>query len=515
MAPLRPIRVPTNACLPGFLLIPSSTRALIKSLSRLSRAALIAIALEWLQDKNQPACKPYLVSNRGTEESEEEDYAYPPANNIHELRQIYRRLRCSAGTKRDIVDRILDGDWRRGLSLHQIAIVDLQFLQDHDSALRWTALKVVPIDSLEEQEIRRSAVLTPVERTKPVPASLKEFYPSFHASTFLRNLQREIAPVVKAHFYLERLSARSLTILRLYVTDSPYASSIRPREETLTDSSRTLFIVFPDSCPFIYVSILGSLGVSKPSESSSANLAHDIMSLKKITLEAVPKAMSRPHYRYGLENTSFSAKSLSAMLNFRGPGKRNASQGAYAIFAEGSVDESPLNPGSRRNSYKKPLEEREDDRDPPSEKATGLDAGKKRKRPLQPTNSNLPIPDSDNSKKRKVTAGRRFGSADVSRSGSNGIDRCQIRFADPLIGTSTHMHKAQTDTDGPPKEDGDQAGNIAVVFHGSDVFSGIRQLVEAGVITEEKMPTWMTGELGVSSGVVRNGELLNDKGGGA
>ena len=118
---------------------------LVKSLSRLSRSSLIDLALKWLQQNSQ--CQPYLASNRTINESEEEDYLFTPAEDVRELRKIYDSLRQDDRTSKGrVVDRIVDGDWRRGLSLHQLAMVDLAYLEQHDTALRWSAFRLVPSD---------------------------------------------------------------------------------------------------------------------------------------------------------------------------------------------------------------------------------------------------------------------------------------------------------------------------------------------------------------------------------
>jgi len=53
-----------------------------------------------------------------------------------------------------------------------------------------------------------------------------------------------------------------------------------------------------------------------------------------------------------------------------------------------------------------------------------------------------------------------------------------------------------------------------MTFHGSHVFAGMRELVEAGIIDGERMPGWMTGEEGVSIGVVKSGRIRGFKGSG-
>lgn len=57
-------------------------------------------------------------------------------------------------------------------------------------------------------------------------------------------------------------------------------------------------------------------------------------------------------------------------------------------------------------------------------------------------------------------------------------------------------------------DDGGWRPEIRVTFQGAHVFAGIRRLVEAGVVDGRTMPGWMTGEAGVSVGVVRNGRML-------
>lgn len=53
----------------------------------------------------------------------------------------------------------------------------------------------------------------------------------------------------------------------------------------------------------------------------------------------------------------------------------------------------------------------------------------------------------------------------------------------------------------------EQGKGIRVGFQGRHVFAGIRQLVEMGVVSGEKMPGWMTGDGNVSVGVVREGRI--------
>lgn len=52
-----------------------------------------------------------------------------------------------------------------------------------------------------------------------------------------------------------------------------------------------------------------------------------------------------------------------------------------------------------------------------------------------------------------------------------------------------------------------QLTGVRIAFAGKDVFAGIRQLTEMGVVDAKRVPAWMTGEGNVSGGVVKQGRL--------
>ena len=504
MAPSVAVRTPTAASLPHATQVPSTTRPLVKLLSKLSRDDLIDLAIDWLKKDNQPACAPYLASNRTVRESEEEDYAFPPAESVEELQAIYTRLKEDTGAKRDLIDRILDGDWRRGLSLYQLASIDFRHLEAHDASLRWSALKVVSLDGNNHEQHTK----------KRLSRSGTDRFPRLHPHTFLRNLEREVAPVVKAHYCLYRLKSHPLTIIRLYVTDSPYKTARPAQAPGLIDSSRTLFLAFPEGCPFIYVSLSGPLGFITPQDRSETR-AHDIASLKKIVLEAVPRALSRPHQRYGLQSTSLSAKSLSTLCELRGPGKQNASSGAFSVFANGFVDHNPLEldvqpiiePDIADTFEAQTYGGGQDNTSTVLDQPSG-----KRRHPLSARDGNAQVKDTDDSKRRKIVAAKRFGAPRAPKSDSHGFDRLQIKMAGPLTGSQGKHASPDAGTDG---DTGHGSCPISLTFHGANVFAGVRQLVEAGLVKAERMPVWMTGEECVSHGVVREGQMFGGMGGGA
>ena len=529
MAPRASTRAPTTAPIASTPKVNSTNRPLAKSLVRLSRSALIDLALSWLEKQDQPACAPYLASNRNLEEEAEEDYLWEPAESIEDLRKLYKALHQEEGKPRDVIDRILDGDWRRGLSLHQLATIDFAVLQNNESALRWTALKLVPL--LAESH---DTSPNPLKRKRKRPQPL---YPSqVSPQTFIASLQSQISPLVKAHYFLHRLTFHDhnqpLSILRLYLSDSPYALPTLAEKASFTDASRTLYIAFPDSCPFVYVALSGSSAVGVKKVGPKV----DINALKRVVLEAVPRALSRPHERWALETTALSAKSLATMCSLRGNGRGGAAQGAWSVFADGIVEGGVLDVVGEGNKKRKVLSER--DINAPTEANDTSKAAKKRKTevakrfgttgleaaehkaPLDrmhvrleesvgsphSENSSLPFPTGEPPSKPRTKKDLLSTSFSPSQ---NRPTAASAGLAQPTSYLAAHSASSQPSTTTTPT-----IAPVSLSFTGTDVFAGIRALAEAGYVDLGRMPAWMTGEEGVSALVVREGVVLEGKGGG-
>ena len=385
-------------------------------------------------------------------------------------------------------------------------MADMQYLYDHPTSQKWSALKLVRL---------KSGIQHQNKATTPIPR--------FHPATFLRNLQREVLPDVKAHYNLDRYEKLGLMILRVFIVDSPYNTSLAlhsytPKRTMAFDSSRTFYVAFPDAAPYIYVSLTTMIS-NAPGSSIS-----DSKSLRKLVLDGIPKAFSRPRDRYSLESTSLSARNLEALVEKRGGGKTNAAGGGWGVYAEENKKDTPLNihlptPESIVNN-----ERGEDELD----KVAGL------KRRMED--------DEQIVKRRKLVAKGRFGNSAKHEDGK-GVERFEVMIRDPFPST-THERTDDSDLDVPPEESAAERGkkrkgrrstldlelnqqddegeveaegwrpNIRAVFQGKHVFAGIRHLVEEGVIDGEKMPGWMTGEEGVSVALVQNGRIKGNKGSG-
>ncbi|KAJ0414963.1 CHL4-domain-containing protein [Aspergillus carlsbadensis] len=487
------IRAPTTASLPNNLRIPSTTPSLVKALGKLSRQSLLDLVFQWLDDRNVKLFPPFLESDETESDSPDDEglRPYPAERTLNDVRNAYQELQFRKGGKREVIDRILDGDWRHGITLRQLAMVDIRYLDDHPSSSRWTALELTRIGVSPDTSL----------------ADISACMPRVHASTFLTTLQHQITPLVKAHFYLSRSSTLPLTFLRIFVTHSPYQNP-RQAPETLTDSARVMYVAFPDSCPYIYTSLAPTVTTGTKPASASA-VATDARSLQRIVRDAVPKALSLPHQRYTLKTTSLTAKSLQALLTLRGSGRSNKAAGAFSIFADAVIEGSPLDPRpsntvTPEEHYKQWKQHSNTDLDPEKENTEKeTDPSSPHQNPKLRRRDNFTL-DPRAAKKRKMTVNTRFGTSGTSLS-SAPLDRLDARLLDS-------PNPSPSDADGDTSAADGVRPTLSLTFSGTDVIAGIRKLAELGIVNAERMPDWMTGEEAVSVAVVKKGRVVRDSG---
>jgi central kinetochore subunit Mis15/CHL4 len=484
--------------------LPASHREVQRTLTKLSRQSLISLAQQWLSKKNRDFCKPYLLSDRNNAEDEDEDELYEPAQSYEELLETYRELATRKGGRREILDRILEGDWRTGISMYQLATAEIQYLLDHPNALRWTAKRLTKIQNA------RSAV-SDMEVTND-----SDHLPRFQAQTFMSNLARELTPLMKAHYLITRIKTSPMTILRVYIHDSPYSTEgSLAADSNSTDSAKAVFFVWPNGSPFVYSSLATLTGQV---------VGDDGRHLRDIVQQAIPKAFSRPSARYQLTSTNFTTKSLDALLTYRGPGKSNAATGGWSIFQDHSFSQNALDFITAQRGDGQDKDKKKDTAEKPATNGTNAGPGRP-KRALDTT-------DTPEAKRRKEVAAGRFGTSAQPDDGQ-GLERFEVRIDDPFPGSNnaTSLDTNTSNLDAQPHRRGrpsildrtaedlediqNEEGwvpNVRISFQGTHVFAGIRQLVEEGIVDGEMMPGWMTGEAGVTIGTVREGRIRSKEG---
>ena len=503
------LSIATKARLPSSLRIETTNASLAKSIGRLSREGLILLALDWLDPQSLAFSAPYLApppadDGDGAAEDTDSTDLYPPCRSIEELRDLYTDLQQQRGARRDIVSRVLEGDWRHGLTLYQIAMLDFAYFDEHRSSQKWTAYRIQPLKTPNKGA--DDEVLKVNDKSLAAPR--------FHPSTFLQSLQEQVLPDIKAHYHFSRPKDLPVLLLRIFAVESPYntdlALSGSGSGTTNFTASRTVYLAFPDGSPSLFISKAQATGPISLGESKS---------LYELISNGVPHALSRPRERFTLKPANLISRNLEALLDKKGSGRTNAAGGGWSIYASGKDKKSPLDvvlptpPLSRESSRS--------------------GKGQKRQRPLSERERVA--------KRARLVAKARFGTSGKVTDGK-GIERLEIIMQDPYpVGEGQTVDDSDSDVSrrrearrsrvdnalqrALAKEQDDDIGDVEpdssqwtptvrLTFQGSHVFAGIRQLVEAGIIDGERMPGWMTGEEGVTSGVVRHGLIRGHKGSG-
>lgn len=512
------ISVPTRARLPSTLRVDASNPAVAKSLTRLSRDALITLALDWLDDGAVANAMPYLRPPPGPDDDpmDVDDDLYPASGSVDELRAAYEDLRHQRGSKRDVVSRMLEGDWRQGMTLYQLAMADLAYFDEHPTSQRWSAYRILP---LQQPGTSGGGANQEDEEVLGIDhKSLK--IPRFHPATFLQTLQDQVLPDVKAHYHFHRPESFPVLMLRIFVVDSPYSTDLALSSVDASgtaanfDTSRTIYLAFPDGSPSLYISKAHSTGPVALGDSRS---------LQALVADGVPKALSRPRERFTLKSTSLSSRNLWALLDRRGPGRAGAAAGGWSIYASDRSKKSPLDSVPAAH----PL-------------AAAAAASTQSKRG--------PLSRGQRERKRaRLIAEARFGDS-ARLDDDKGVEKVEVVLLDPYPPPRSDEDEDDSDDDDDGDEpasasagrkrrskvdatieeankdlDDDEAGaeegsrwtpSVKLAFNGTHVFAGIRQLVEAGIVDGQRMPGWMTGEEGVTTGVVRNGRIRGHRGAG-
>jgi central kinetochore subunit Mis15/CHL4 len=498
--------VPDYKNIPHSHRLPVSHREVQRTFTKLSRHSLVSLAQQWLSKKNRDFCKPYLLSDRNNAEDEDDVELYQPAQSYEELQETYKELAARKGGRREVLDRILEGDWRTGVSMYQLATAEIQYLLDHPNALRWTAKRLTKMANAR-------SVVTDMEVTND-----SDHLPRFQAQTFMSNLARELTPLMKAHYLITRIKTSPMTILRVYIHDSPYSTEgSLAVESNSADSAKAVFFVWPNGSPFVYSSLVTLTG-----QVVGDNGRH----LRDIVQQAIPKAFSRPSARYQLTSTNFTTKSLDALLTYRGPGKSNAATGGWSIFQDHSFSQNALDFITTQRGDGQ-------DKDGMAKHTAN---GVSKSGPGRPKRA-AEGAETPEAKRRKEVAAGRFGTSAQPEDGQ-GLERFEVRIDDPFPsnaevdetqqdgeafdtaaqlsnhtrrGRPSLLDRTAEDLEDIQNEQG-WVPNVRVTFQGTHVFAGVRQLVEEGIVDGEKMPGWMTGEASVTIGAVREGRIRSKEG---
>ncbi len=186
-----------------------------------------------------------------------------------------------------------------------LAMADFRYLSESPQFLKWSAYRIFPVKARLGDDGPED-----VAEVDNQSAAL----PIFHPTAFLRNLQAQILPDMKVHYCFYRHETLPLMILRILVLESPYNTRLAFQGEdgksTNFDSSRSMYIGFPDSSPYVYIS---------KAQTNVSFQAGEAKTLFNAVIEGIPKALSKPRERFTIRYTDLSTKNLAELIERRGP----------------------------------------------------------------------------------------------------------------------------------------------------------------------------------------------------
>jgi central kinetochore subunit Mis15/CHL4 len=484
---------------------------LFKTLSALSRKALLDLATQWCLPEHRQSCAPYV-----NEDFEPDDDTCPwaAATSFDELIDLYRdELSARKGSKRELLDRILEGDWRHGISLQQLAMAETRSILDNAGTRRWTAFEIYNKSAPKPSKASKAASSS---RTSP------KHHPKLNPASFVLSLHRQLSSITKAHYYISHPKSLPLTVIRISLFDTPYKSPNFAKTPSLLDASKSIILAFPTGAPsFVYI--------ARPSVSSSFSrelLDPESSSLLAFVTKSIGPALSRVGQHFALRPTALTARSLDTLLAIRGPGRGNASGGGWSIFADekrGTETGDALNLYAATNPMKsvdrivaeaatKASETGVSDASNDGPDKENMNASRKQpsslsstKRPFQHAEPAAHLPPAKRTRLKREAAGRFGVSALPETDGNAAISRFDVNIKDafPMLPAFKGIGATAIGVD-----EQHQLAGVRMGFQGRDVFAGIRQLTELGVVDAKRLPAWMTGEGNVSVGVVKDGRLM-------
>lgn len=273
-----------------------------------------------------------------------------------------------------------------------------------------------------------------------------EFIPTIDPSSFIKSLNKALYPMVIGHIYTTTHVELSVVVVRIQIFEQKYGST----ESHPFSPLKPIYLAFPNSSPHV----LHTWGDDVYITAVFHTLA-----------EILSKPGKPVTYK---KSDSLPTKDLATFATLKGISRHSSASGPWSIYADNLVDASPLRMFQATN---------------------------KKQRRLSATD--------DVTEKRIRLANTRFtGRADGGpnkQQRENGkeytsrlpISMAEFKITEPFDEDLTHP-------------------SITIRLEGKDVFAGVYQLAVDHSSDIENLPEYLTGEDGVTSGIVRNRSILRE-----
>ena len=317
--------------IPDSARLPPTSIETGKSLRRLSREAMIDLALKWLEPENQPLCAPTLDPDADAIDPTLASGSLPT---IVHVRQRFESASKLKDSRKEILEAV-QTHWPAGLTLKQWAMVDearimAEVAEDGaPGGMQWMQF------GIENQKVDYGEVLAGYVRDDDNSTTTLRIKPAL----LMHDLQTYLGPLVKTHVRLLQPSSRFFVLRVVCFGDD--TSSTSDGQLLNADSPKVLYLAFEDVCRTIYASPL--------------NIKLDGDDSPSLVVQALEKLLSSDKAKIQLVTKS-SAKSTTSWALFNGAHvypnaqKSFADKSGDAVGSEGkaTASKSKINPEKRR-----------------------------------------------------------------------------------------------------------------------------------------------------------------------
>lgn len=391
--------------------------------------------------------------------------------------------------KKTVISRIMYVYWPDGLNVYQLAELDCVAMMQRSKEHKWKSKYM--INPLNEKTI--GFMMDP--------------------KNFKQALNNEVSKLHLTHMFLCKHTTLPVIVVRIqsYETNNSFLSSVGKNGiilnlQTLDDkleksqnddliSRKPFYIVFALNCPFII-------------HSSQED------SYTQYILDCVTRILSQRDPMILKDRNNTAITSLEKILILDGPSRFGNSMGLWSKYAEGKLELTPLGDIEKHESYKgrkiivrKFDEITEDDENPELKRLRkeknmirfkGSKDGIVNQKILEIKKSLTKIHALDDRVSRVTLS--KYTSLVPTRKVEFKIIRDEWKHPDLNDDIDLEIIDQQAEFPISP--------SIKISMKGNDVFGGLHQLCDQNLINVDKIPGYLTGENGLNSGVIINGEFV-------
>lgn len=428
--------------------IPVLTKGVLGNvLGRLPKQSLIEFMGVW---PKVPSAYPQLTKELGSQKELNRQVTA-------EARRI--KLNGAKYSKRKILDKILYQYWSKGLTLLQLSQIDCQLIVDRPNSFYWV----------------RSTVKD--SHNKEVPILLDP-------KLFLNRLATHLSTLYYNYIYVCRHPRYPLIIIRIQVFDLNLISSGTSQRPHIS-SNRAFFLAIPLNSPHIIHSAGNDM------------IANIVLQVVQISLPQTPNNLVNLSTPKG----EAPVRSLESMHILHGNSRFGNSLGVWTPYADGTVDLLPFNAVENHPSIQPAADDKENDdvddmtrlKQVANLRFKGSRSGVLKSKVLYDNNrptrrSHRIIDNGDDDDNEDEQEKSEFASI------------APIQYSDITIKEKINPHDKDL-------------SSINIKLIGPDVFAGLHELSVLTtdpakmVVNPETIPGYLTGEEGITCGVVQNSKF--------